>query len=354
MEPFGILRSTMVKETNEAPLPTLRDLTAARREALQALEDSRKAKVIVYVTADRPAMANLPAIGAKIGLDVFRCFYDQLEHLGPQKRLDLFLYTTGGVLLTPLRLVHLLREYCTRLSVLIPHKAHSAGTLIALGADEIIMGKMGELSPVDPQTIESPAESTGRALAVEDVTAYLNLAREQVQQGMSEAFQALTQEIHPTRLGHIMRQHSLIRLLIRRLLSLHMEREDDRTIEEIVELMTEGLCAHDYLISRREAQNIPGLKVKNASADTERALWSAYRLYEDQFQLRKPIDFEQLLAGGSEGLLSLPSAAIETTDLSYLFIHEVRLRREGDELAIDVRGSWQALDADFRLMAAPL
>jgi ClpP class serine protease len=43
-------------------------------------------------------------------------------------------------------LVTLLRQYCKRLAVLVPFRAHSAGTLISLGADEIVMLPGSELA----------------------------------------------------------------------------------------------------------------------------------------------------------------------------------------------------------------
>ncbi len=46
----------------------------------------------------------------------------------------------------------------------IPRRAKSAGTLIALGAREIHMGMMSELGPVDPQISDLPALGLGSAL----------------------------------------------------------------------------------------------------------------------------------------------------------------------------------------------
>ena len=46
----------------------------------------------------------------------------------------------------------MIREYCDKFSVLVPDKAHSAATMIALGADEIVMSNLSEISPIDPST----------------------------------------------------------------------------------------------------------------------------------------------------------------------------------------------------------
>ena len=87
-----------------------------------------------------------------MGIDALRHIYEHLRQLGECEKIDLFIYTTGGQIFVPHRLTRLIREFCDNFSVLVPYRCHSAGTLLCLGADEIIMGKFGELSPIDPRT----------------------------------------------------------------------------------------------------------------------------------------------------------------------------------------------------------
>ena len=95
---------------------------------------------------------------------------------------SLVLYTLGGDTNTPWPFVNFLRAYCDRLFVLVPFWAHSAGTLIALGADKIYMTRFGTLSPVDPSVTNEfnphdPASPLDRIpIAVEDVLAFFQLA----------------------------------------------------------------------------------------------------------------------------------------------------------------------------------
>ena len=51
-----------------------------------------------------------------------------------------------------------------RFVVAIPRRAKSAATLLALGADEIHMGSMSELGPIDPQLGNIPAQALSNAL----------------------------------------------------------------------------------------------------------------------------------------------------------------------------------------------
>ena len=116
--------------------------------------------------------------------DVIPIFNRHLENIGEQKKISLFIYTRGGDMVTPLRLVKLIRSYCNEFEVLIPYRCHSAGTLIALGAHKVVMGKLGELSPVDPVTMhpynpQNPLNPQQRLeISVEDLNSYFLLARE--------------------------------------------------------------------------------------------------------------------------------------------------------------------------------
>ena len=107
----------------------------------------RGSRVITYVTSDRPG-----PVGARVAMDIIPIMSEQLRQIGKVDKIDLFLYTAGGDTMVPWRLVSMIRDYCNTFSVLIPYKAHSAGTMIALGADEIVMSDLSEISPIDPST----------------------------------------------------------------------------------------------------------------------------------------------------------------------------------------------------------
>src|SRR6202165_3887828 len=73
--------------------------------------------------------------------------------------LDLVLHTPGGLVLAALQIAKAVREHKARVTVFVPHYAMSAGTLIALAADEIVMCEHSVLGPIDPQLGDSPAAS---------------------------------------------------------------------------------------------------------------------------------------------------------------------------------------------------
>src|SRR5207249_2164856 len=100
--------------------------------------------VLAYVTGDRPGLQTQVS-GEQLAL-----FPRHLRNLGTHEKLGLLLYTRGGDTNVPWSVVTMLREHCQQLAVLIPAAAHSSGTLLALGADEIIMTRYATISPIDP------------------------------------------------------------------------------------------------------------------------------------------------------------------------------------------------------------
>ncbi len=85
----------------------------------------------------------------------------------PKKDKDvlLILLSPGGEIEPAYQISKLCKSYAKgRFSVAVPRTAKSAATLIALGADEIHMGPLGQLGPIDPQLGGLPALGVSQAL----------------------------------------------------------------------------------------------------------------------------------------------------------------------------------------------
>jgi len=239
-----------------------------KKQLIQQIEGLRKSRVITYVTSDRQGPFN-----ARIAMDVIPLISKQLQTIGKTENIDLFLYSTGGDTMVPWRLVSMIREYCNKFSVLIPYKAHSAATMIALGADEIVMSDLSELSPIDPSTAnifnpQDPQNPQNKIpISVEDVMAYFDLAKNKFgiknDEELSHIFNKFVEsnpQIHPLALGNVNRIHNLIRILAKRLLKSHKTPMKDDEIDKIVDYFTEKLYSHQYFIGRKEAKEDLGLK----------------------------------------------------------------------------------------------
>ena len=339
------------RATGEVKEPTM-DNKEARVEGIRKLEGALEARIIAYMMADRPPFA------AQVGGDVIRLFQRHLQKIGRVSRIGLVLYTRGGDVLTPLRLVRLIREHCEKFDVVIPYRAHSAGTLIALGADRILMGEMGELAPIDPRVASpfNPEDESVRGpeagkkprvqISVEDMRAYLALAREggdlSTPEGRCEAFMELARKVHPLALGSVHRSHMLIRLIAKLLLSMHMHDSQDnekQAIQHIVETLTEKLYAHDFLISRTDAEQYVGLKVEKPSQEVESDLWALFELYEVALELEKQGGAAEMLGSEQDKAFDVASALIDSAEMTHVYVVKGRLQRaaKGAETGINVR-----------------
>ncbi len=69
--------------------------------------------------------------------------------------MDLIVNSRGGYPDQAYQIVRVLKRHAKRLTCFVPRFAKSAATVICLGADEIVFGELGELGPVDMQTLES-------------------------------------------------------------------------------------------------------------------------------------------------------------------------------------------------------
>ena len=70
-----------------------------------------------------------------------------------EKGVLVMLHTPGGQVEAAQTIVEYLRSKFDRFDVMIPTYAMSAGTIIALGSDRIIMGHQSQLGPTDPQLV---------------------------------------------------------------------------------------------------------------------------------------------------------------------------------------------------------
>lgn len=118
----------------------------SRIQLYKEIEQKRGHPLIAYVTSQR---AN--AFG-QMGPDVMPEICDQVLVLPPKtKAVDVLIVSSGGDPMVAWRMISVLREKVKTISVLIPQSAYSAATLLALGANEIVMHPCGNLGPLDPQ-----------------------------------------------------------------------------------------------------------------------------------------------------------------------------------------------------------
>ncbi|MGI9346538.1 MAG: SDH family Clp fold serine proteinase [Gammaproteobacteria bacterium] len=91
-------------------------------------------------------------------------FMNAVRGMDCAKGLGLVLHTPGGDPNAAESIVDYLHKKFEYLEVIIPYLAMSAGSMISLASDLIIMGKQSQLGPIDPQMIISGKVHSARAI----------------------------------------------------------------------------------------------------------------------------------------------------------------------------------------------
>jgi hypothetical protein len=304
-----------------------------RKELIKQIEDARESRVLTYVTSDR---APAPA---QIGDDAVRPMYAHLREMGHVKKLDLLIYSRGGAIDVPWRVVTALRQTSDQWNILIPFRANSAATLIALGADQIVLGRQGELGPIDPQLSIGrvvPLPGGGQMavqeqMAVEDIMAYTKFVHDRAglsdQEALSNALSKLTERLDAVGLGSVYRTHLHIRDVAERMLQSHKKPLPERTMAAIIETLAERVYAHGHAIGLTEAKGL-GLPVVAADDALDDLMWRLLEQHEGDLRLLEPLDPVQAVAATDFYSEDVSIAVIESTWAAHAFQGQIEIRAQ--------------------------
>jgi hypothetical protein len=279
------------------------------------LETARTSKVLVYVTGDRPGMET------QISSEVYDKFVNHLDLIGVVKKISLYLYTRGGNTLAAWSLVNLIRQFCDELEVIIPSKAHSAGTLMSLGANTIVMTKQATLGPIDPSIttplnpqIAGASPDARYPVSVEAVSGYLDLAKKDLnindEANLASLLNHMSDKIHPLVLGAVFRSKSQIQMLARKLIKAQVT--DEANVDKVISFLCSESGSHDYTIHRREARNGLGLNIEKPD---DKLYTLVKRIYDDIVQelcLDTKFDVGNVLGGQPQAAYSCKRALIDS------------------------------------------
>lgn len=269
-----------------------------RKTLYRQIEQSRNSKVIAFITGDRPGLET------QIHSEVYDYFVSHLDLIGVVPKITLYLYTRGGSTLAAWSIVNLIRQYCDDFEIVVPSKAHSAGTLMCLGAGTIVMTKQATLGPIDP-SVNTPlnpqipgAPNDARfPVSVEAINGLFDLARDYLQitrpTELNSLLEKLMGHIHPLVLGEVYRSRSQIQMLARKLISGQIN--DQEKINRIVSFLCSESGSHDYTIHRREARDSLGLNIEKPDDNLYILIKSIYDDVAKELELHSKLDPESVI-----------------------------------------------------------
>lgn len=275
---------------------------AERMELYKKIEEHReKRPLIVYVTSKRRGAE------ASMAPDAIAPIIKQIDALpDDSKAVDFLIVSLGGDPMVAWRIMSLFHQRVDHVAVIIPQSAYSAATLVAFGANEVIMHPNGHLGPVDMQIVAAGESGQAKQFSTEDISAFLDFVRDNLkitdQEHIRMLFEITCKEVSTLGIGFTARSSKLAVDLGEKLLALHMKGEDNRPkIQSIVENMSRKFQSHAYPVSRKEALDI-GLPVKKDQDKVlEKLIWDVWLNIEAELKENTPLDTLMELLKSKEG-----------------------------------------------------
>lgn len=203
---------------------------------LRRMQERRGSSVVCVVHTPSMRSEHVDSTTAK---DVLRA----LSTVDPHAPLDIVLHTPGGVSFHGWQIARALKAHRGRKTVFVPYFAWSAGTIIALAADEIVMSDHAALGPIDTQYNNEP------------VSAWVSVLKQKPRKKIDDVTLFLAE-----RSARLMRDdHAKALELMKGVYA-------PRVAERIVRTLNDGTLTHGYPVTFQAARKL-GLKVTNAMPD---------------------------------------------------------------------------------------
>ena len=245
-------------------------LNAIRQEKLEKISSLTGRNVISYYSG---WLKNPEAPNIQINDNDINALMNAVYKLDSSKGLDIILHTPGGDIAATESIVNYLQSvFPDNIRAIIPQLSMSAGTMIALSCNSIIMGKQSSLGPIDPQfggiACQGILDEYQRAITA--ISANPNAL------GL---WQTIISKYHPTLIGDC---ENAVKWS-KELASKWLQRVNvDITMNDVEELFIShaNSYSHSRHISRDECKNV-GLKVEDleSSQDLQDAVLSLHHCY---------------------------------------------------------------------------
>lgn len=259
-----------------------------RKKLIENIEKITKKPLLTYVTTIRQDL------NVQMATDVIGEFIKQINLIDEKYReISLLIISNGGDPIVSYRIISLLRERFDKITVIIPYVAYSAATLLALGADEIIMHPYGNLGPIDPQ-ININLSNGQKVISYNDLVKYIEFIKETSESDeiLKNAINKLTDEISPSVIGTVKRSYQLGLDLGEKLLSTHMN--DKEEIKRISKTLNTNFYNHGFPLGKKDSKNL-GLNIINIDKELENLIWTLTEIYLKDLKFNVPFNPDEIV-----------------------------------------------------------
>ena len=141
------------------PLLSGRIFAVRREQAIRSIEKKRRSRIITMIHRQEKRSFFGMNVSRQIDLEDAQSIISAIKSTPDDTPIDLVLHTPGGLVIAAMQIARAVEAHPAKVTVFVPIYAMSGGTLIALAADEIVMGEFSMLGPIDPQIMGISAAS---------------------------------------------------------------------------------------------------------------------------------------------------------------------------------------------------
>jgi ClpP class serine protease len=145
------------------PLLMGRWFAVRRAQAISAVEQANGSRVITMIHRQEKRSLFGLNVSRHIDLEDAQSIIAAIKETPDDVPIDFIIHTPGGLVLAAMQIARAIEAHPGKVTVYVPVYAMSGGTLIALAADEIVLGEFSMLGPIDPQIFGFPAASIVKA-----------------------------------------------------------------------------------------------------------------------------------------------------------------------------------------------
>jgi ClpP class serine protease len=234
------------------PLLTGRWYAVRRVQAIRSIEKLHATRVITMIQRQEKRSLFGFAVSRHIDLEDAQTIIAAIKATPDDVPIDLVIHTPGGLVLAAMQIARAVEAHKAKVTVYVPVYAMSGGTLIALAADEIVLGEFSVLGPIDPQIAGLPAASIVKARDSKSIEGVFDLT-------------LVLADVAEKALAQVKR--GAIELLTPRM--------DQTAAEALADKLAGGHWTHDYALTANEACAL-GLPVKVGMPPEVMELMSLY------------------------------------------------------------------------------
>ncbi|OGG13559.1 hypothetical protein A2773_02830 [Candidatus Gottesmanbacteria bacterium RIFCSPHIGHO2_01_FULL_39_10] len=265
---------------------------------IKNIEKERASNVIVY------ASRNL--LNANEVTNFYQLFSGNSEKF---EKLDLILHSNGGIADDAFKMCRLCRQHTDKkFSVLVPYKAKSAATLLALGADELVMGPASEIGPVDPMIFVNLQDGSKHLVPAHSIKDGLDFFEGRIKAEPKTAlvYSQLLENLDLTVVGAYQRAIESSKQYAETLLGDGlMKGKPTKEVEEVAKSLSEKYKSHGFVIDRDLARKEYSLNVVDAPDTIWENMWQIYNMI-DVWMEEDPQIGTVIMTSNSEAIISTP------------------------------------------------